>query len=104
MKTENSTNKIHLIGNYYYTADANQYILLECGKRNKIDRKTRKVTDEIMEYEDVLGYYTTLSALIKACVTHANKTATVNGEITTLTEAIKHIDRIFSELNDKILI
>ena len=31
---------------YYFTADDEQYILYHIGRRNKIDRKTRKELDE----------------------------------------------------------
>lgn len=104
IENTNTINKIHLVGNYYYTADDNQYILLECGSRKKIDRKTHKLTDEIMEYEDTLGYYSTLSTLVKDCVTYSNKAATANGEISTLRQAIIQINEIYSEINNKILI
>ena len=96
--------KIKLIDNYYFTADDNQYILMECGTRNKIDRMTRKVTDEIIEYEDILGYYSTLSLLIKACVTYYNRKAVKSGQVSSLTEAVEQIESVYSKLNDMILI
>lgn len=97
-------NKIHIIGDYYYTADDNQFILLRCGTRKKIDRKTRKETDEMIEYEEKVGYYVSLYGLISDCVTHINRNATMDGDIKTLNDAIKHIDSLFSDINDKILI
>lgn len=101
MSTEN---KVHITGNYYYKADDNQYTLLECGTRHKIDRKTRKTTDELIDYEDQIGYYTTLSSLLTGCVTHANRRATSDGEFKELTDSIKHIEKIYSEINDMVLI
>ena len=40
--------KIKITDNFYFTADSDQYILMECGEREKIDRKTRKPTGEIL--------------------------------------------------------
>lgn len=106
MKNESATNKskIYLIDKYYFTADDNQYILMECGTRNKIDRMTRKVTDEIMEYEDILGYYSNLSSLIKACVSYYNRKAISSGQVSSLADTVEQIESVYSKINDMILI
>ena len=44
-----TSNMIPLVEDYYFSADENQYILYRCGKRDKIDIKTKKSTGEIID-------------------------------------------------------
>ena len=60
-KTHTTNNMIPLVEDYYFSADENQYILYRCGKRNKIDIKTKKATGEIIDFTEAVGFYTTLS-------------------------------------------
>ena len=54
MDESNTINKmIPLVEDYYFSADENQYILYRCGKRNKIDIKTKKSTGEVIDFTEV---------------------------------------------------
>lgn len=90
---------IKLADKYYMTADSNQYILIEKGQRAKIDLKTKKPTDAIMDYEEQLGFYPTLSGLIKGCLTYAGKEKAATDEFQSLKELIDYL----SDLKEKIL-
>lgn len=77
---------------YYFTADDEQYILYRIGRRNKIDRKTRKELDELIDVEETLGYYQTLQCLIKDCVAHEIRQNIASGTAKNLNDVIVRLD------------
>ena len=77
---------------YYFTADDEQYILYRIGRRNKIDRKTRKELDELIDVEETLGYYQTLQCLIKDCVAHEIRQNISSGMAKNLHDVIERLD------------
>lgn len=95
-------NKVIISDSYYFTADDNQYILYEYGKREKIDIKTKKKTGEVVDYETVVGYYGTIEALINGCKNNALRRKVSEGEITTINGIVDFISN-FSENMDKLL-
>ena len=90
---------IKLADKYYMTADSNQYILIGKGQRAKIDLKTKKPIDKIIDYEDQLGFYSTLSGLIKGCLIYVGKEKAATDEFQSLKELIDYL----SDLEEKIL-
>ena len=90
---------IKLVDKYFMTADSNQYILWECGKRPKIDIKTKKPTNEIVDYEEQVGYYATISGLIKGLINHAGREKAASDEFKSLKELIDYL----SDLEEKII-
>lgn len=90
---------IKLVDKYFMTADNNQYTLLECGKRPKIDIKTKKPTGEMIDYEEQIGYYGNLTALINGCINIYGKEIVANEEVKTLKELINKL----SDLEEKII-
>ena len=97
-KTHTTNNMIPLVEDYYFSADENQYILYRCGKRNKIDIKTKKATGEIIDFTEAVGFYTTLSSMLKGCVRECNRRKIQNGEISNLKDCIKNIDDIYYKI------
>lgn len=92
-------NKIHICGNLYFRADSMQYILLECGQREKIDIRTKQGTGEVGDYETILGYYGSLSALMKSARGYAIRQEIIDGSVTTLDEILTAIDKQDEWLN-----
>lgn len=99
-KTNTTNNIIPLVEDYYFSADENQYILYRCGKRNKIDIKTKKSTDEIIDFTETVGFYTTLSAMLKGCVRECNMRKIQNGEISSLKECIECMDSMYEKIEN----
>ena len=98
-KAEKEINYIALVENFYFSAsDDKNYTLYQFSRRNKIDRLTRKPTDEIIESYDPMGYYTNLTTLIQATVTYLNRQGIMNGNITTLKECINQIISVTEKL------
>ena len=91
-------NLIHLVENYYFTADSHQFILMECGVRKKIDIKTKQATDEDKNYQNILGYYNTLSSLLKGCVSYDIKNKINTKDITTLSDCLNRIEYMTNKI------
>lgn len=92
-------NKIHICGNLYFRADSMQYILLECGQREKIDIRTKQGTGEVGDYETILGYYGNLSALMKSARGYVIRQEIIDGSVTTLDEILTAINKQDEWLN-----
>ena len=93
-------NKIKITDNFYFTADSDQYILVECGEREKIDRKTRKPTGEIGQYEDIIGYYSSIEALIRGCRKIMVREKVSEGSLTTIDDIIDYMNNINDRLDN----
>lgn len=89
---EDRDGMISLGEGYYFTADDSQFILYRIGRRNKIDRKTRKETEEMIEFEDILGYYTSLKGLINACINYEIRQDISQGMVKNLRDVIERLD------------
>ncbi len=93
--------KIHLVDNLYFKSDSMNYILLECGNKEKIDLRTKQGTGEFGDYETVLGYYGSFEALVKGAMRVALKRDIAEDRLTTLGEVLQRIqelDKIGNEL------
>ncbi len=93
-------NKIKITDNFYFTADSDQYILVECGEREKIDRKTRKPTGEIGRYEDILGYYSSIEALIRGCRKIMIREKVSDGSLDTIDDIVGYMNNINNRLDE----
>lgn len=92
--------KIKITDNFYFTADSDQYILIECGKREKIDRKTRKPTGEIIDYEDTIGYYSSIEALVRGCRKIMVREKLSDGSLDTIDGIIGYMNNINDRLDE----
>lgn len=89
---------VHIIDNYYLTSDEYQYILKKCGTRNKIDRKTKKILDEMIDYEETIGYYGSINSMLLDLAKRVNREDLRNGEFETLEECIDHVKSYYEKL------
>lgn len=90
---------IHIIENYYYEIDDSQYILYECGKREKIDIKTKKGTGELKDYQDCLGYFTSLENMLGKLIKMWGNKKAIKNNVATVSEHI----RILSDIRNDVL-
>lgn len=95
-----TSSKIKITNNFYFTADTDNYVLLECGQRKKIDIKTKKPTDEIVDYEDVLGYYSSLEALIRGCRKIMVREKIADDTLTTINDILDYMNDINNRLDE----
>lgn len=93
-------NKIKITGKYYFAADSDQYVLLECGERDKINIKTKKPTGEIAKYEDILGYYSSLDALIRGCRRIIIREKVKDGSLASVDAILDYMNTINNKLDN----
>lgn len=91
-------NKIKITDNFYFTADSNQYILIRCGEREKINIKTKKPTGEMVKYEEGMGYFSSIESLIRGCRKIIVKEKVLNGDLTTIDNILDYMNTINDEL------
>lgn len=89
---------IKIIDNYYYDVDGTQYTLYYKGSRNKIDIKTKKATDEIIEFTDTVGYFTSIKTMVKACIKHSAMSNAAGLE--TIKEYLDYIKQLEDKLEE----
>lgn len=92
--------KIKITSNFYFTADTDNYVLLECGQRKKIDIKTKKPTGEIVDYEDILGYYSSIEALIRGCRKIMVREKVSDGSLDTIDDIVGYMNNINDRLDE----
>lgn len=94
------SSKIKIANNFYFTTDTDNYVLLECGQRKKIDIKTKKPTGEIVDYEDILGYYSSLEALIRGCRKIIIREKIADDTLTTINDILDYMNDINNRLDE----
>ncbi len=92
------TNMIPLVDGYYFSCDDYNYVLYLRGTRKKIDIKTKKPTGEMIEFTDVVGFYSDLLSLVKGCVRYCNRDKIRSGQLTTLQECVKDMNEMYSKI------
>ena len=97
-KTKTEINYIHLLDNYYYTADKYQYILVCKETRKKLELGTKRQLDEEIEAVSVLGYYLTLQQMLVNCANLLARNAVANEQVTTLNENIQMLNNTYNTL------
>ena len=88
-----SKNGVNICGNLYFKADSMQYILLECGQREKIDIRTKQGTGEVGDYEAIIGYYGSMAALMKAARGYLIRQSIADGTVDTIDDVLSEIHK-----------
>ena len=84
-------NGVHICGDLYFKADSMQYILLECGQREKIDIRTKQGTGEVGDYETIIGYYGNMAALMKAAKGYLIRQSIADGTVDMIDDILSAI-------------
>lgn len=85
------TNGVHICDGLYFRADSMQYILLECGQREKIDIRTKQGTGEVGDYETIIGYYGSMAALMKAARGYLLRQSIADSTVNTIDDILTAI-------------
>lgn len=85
------TNGVHICDGLYFKADSMQYILLECGQREKIDIRTKQGTGEVGDYETIIGYYGSMAALMKVARGYVIRQSIADGTVNTIDDILTAI-------------
>lgn len=89
---------IKIINGWYYSVDEYQYILIhEYEKEKGVFGKGEK-TGEMKEVKETVGYYSNLSTMLIQLTKILAKEKIDNGEIKTIEQHIKELNKIKNEL------
>lgn len=83
-----------------FTADENQYILIHTFMREKQDFKTRKGTGEMVEKREEVGYFKTVTGMLRRLAEILVREKIADGQIQTIKDYISELERIEKKLHE----
>lgn len=83
-----------------FTADENQYILVHTYIKPKVDFKTRKPTGEMVEKREEVGYFKTVTVMLRRLAEILVKEKMRDGQIQTIRDYIGELERIEKKLRE----
>lgn len=92
--------EITITDGWSFTADENQYILIHQYMREKLDFKTRKPTGEVIEKREEVGYFKTVTAMLRRLAEILVREKIAEGKIQTIREYISELERIEKRLRE----
>lgn len=91
---------IEIISGWYYTVEDNQYTLIHEYMYDVLKFGTKEKTGETKLKSEIIGYFTSLSGLLKRLTVLLAKEKIDNGEIKTIEQHISALRIIKDELDD----
>lgn len=91
---------IIIIDGWSFTADENQYILVHTYMKPKVDFKTRKPTGEMVEKREEVGYFKTVTAMLRRLAEILVREKMADGQIRTIRDYISELERIEKKLRE----
>ena len=89
-----------IMDGWSFTADENQYILVHTYMREKQDFKTRKGTGEMVERREEVGYFQTVTGMMRRLAEILAKEKVADGQIQTVRDYIDELERIEKKLHE----
>lgn len=91
---------VQIIDGWSFDSDDNQYILVHTFMKERIDFKTRKGTGEMVEKREEVGYFKTVTAMLRRLAEILAKEKIVDGSIETIRDYIDELERIEKKLHE----
>lgn len=92
--------KITITDGWSFEIDKNQYILVHTFMREKQDFKTRRGTGEMVEKREEVGYFQTVTAMLRRLAEILVKEKIADGQIQTVRDYIDELERIEKKLHE----
>lgn len=92
--------EIIITDGWSFTADENQYILVHTYMKPKVDFKTRKPTGEVVEKREEVGYFQTVTAMLRRLAQILVREKIAEGQIQTIRDYINELERIEKKLRE----
>ena len=92
--------EIIITDGWSFTADENQYILVHTYMKPKVDFKTRKPTGEVVEKREEVGYFQTVTAMLRRLAEILVREKIAEGQIQTIRDYISELERIEKKLQE----
>lgn len=89
-----------IMDGWSFVADENQYILVHTFMREKQDFKTRKGTGEMVEKREEVGYFKTVTAMLRRLAEILVKEKMCDGQIQTIRDYIGELERVEQNLRE----
>ena len=92
---------VQIIDGWSFKCDENQYILVHNYMKEKLEFKTRKGTGEFVEKCEEVGYFQTVTGMLRRLAEILAKEKVETGQITTIREYIaelEDIEKLLSEI------
>ena len=92
--------EITITDGWSFTADENQYILVHTFMKPKVDFKTRKPTGEMVEKREEVGYFKTVTGMLRRLAEILAKEKMADGQMQTVRDYIDELERIGERLRE----
>lgn len=93
---------VKILDGWFFNMDENQYILIHKYMWEKQDFKTRKGTGEWIEKKEEVGYFRTVTAMLRRLAEFLVRDKIAEGEIKTIREYIDEMERIEKRLHEMV--
>ena len=91
---------VQIIDGWSFDSDDNQYILVHTFMKERIDFKTRKGTGEMVEKREEVGYFKTVTAMLRRLAEILVREKVSEGQIETIKDYVAELDRINKRLHE----
>lgn len=89
---------VGIIDGWSFDVDDHQYILIHSYTREKLDFKTKQGTGEMVEKREEVGYFMTVTAMLRRLAEILVREKIADGQIKTIRNYIDELERIEENL------
>jgi hypothetical protein len=91
---------VGIIDGWSFDVDDHQYILIHSYTREKLDFKTKQGTGEMVEKREEVGYFMTVTAMLRRLAEILVREKIADGQIQTIRDYIDELERIEKKLRE----
>lgn len=89
---------VSIIDGWSFDVDDHQYILIHSYTREKLDFKTKQGTGEMVEKREEVGYFTTVTAMLRRLAEILVREKMADGQIKTIRDYIDELEKVEENL------
>lgn len=89
---------VGIIDGWSFDVDDHQYILIHSYTREKLDFKTKQGTGEMVEKREEVGYFMTVTAMLRRLAEILVREKMTDGQIKTIRDYIDELERVEENL------
>lgn len=89
---------VSIIDGWSFDLDNHQYILIHSYTREKLDFKTKQGTGEMVEKREEVGYFTTVTAMLRRLAEILVREKMADGQIKTIRDYIDELEKVEENL------
>lgn len=89
---------VSIIDGWSFDLDDHQYILIHSYTREKLDFKTKQGTGEMVEKREEVGYFTTVTAMLRRLAEILVREKMADGQIKTIRDYIDELEKVEENL------